>query len=160
MKKKNIILLITFVVCFLIISGVAVVLLSEEQVQIIEEEPAKTAKKSLVDGDMSNVEETLSAQHIYENYRLKALRVAEQGSAYAIIFIIDNISEEVQAHQHISLNFLDSNKKLLNEITVEIPELQPGETKTLYQYGYSSSIYNAFDYTVSKVKEVSIPKSE
>ena len=68
MKKKNKVLLIIFVIAFTILAGAAVLFLSDAPAIGKPEEKAKEAKKALVDGDMSNVEETLSAQHIYNNY--------------------------------------------------------------------------------------------
>lgn len=161
MKNKKSIIIIVFIALVILATGIILLVLGNETPTNKKTPKAKEATLKIVDGDMSNAEETLIEQHIYENYRIKSLRIASQGPFYTVIFIVDNISEQTLEHNHLNLTFLDSNKKHLSEIEIEIPELQPGATQVVSQVGASENAYKkAFDYKISKAKEATIPNKE
>lgn len=123
-------------------------------------EPPKVAKKELVNGHQTNVEKTLQAQVVYKNYRFKSMGVSEQGPYYIVNFIVDNMTNESLEHTHLLITFLDSNKKVLSEATVEIPALLANGTAPVELVGVSSKTYDAFYYKVSPAKEVSLPNKQ
>lgn len=158
MKNKKTIIIVIIIAIIILMSGILLLVFGNETPTNKKMPEAKESIKKLIDGDVSNVEETLNEQHIYKNYRIKSLRVAALGPDYGVIFIIDNISDQTLEHEHLSLTFLDSNKQYISEINVEIPELLPGSSTTIRHYAVGEEIYNkAFDYKISKAKEVTLP---
>ena len=161
MKNKKAIIIIVVMAVIVITAGILLLVFGNETSTNKKTPKAKEATLRTVDGDKSNVEETLVEQHIYENYRIKSLRIASQGPYYTAIFIVDNISGQALEHSHINLAFLDSNKKQIIDINVEIPALPVGGSQYVYYDGLSEKAFNyAFDYKVSKAKEATIPNKE
>ena len=160
-NKKN--LIISIVIILLVILAAILIILGLTHNPIItptkKEEPPKEAKKELVNGHMTNVEQSLTKQVVYENYRFKSLFISEQGPYYVIDFIVDNISSENQEHTHLTFTFLDSNKKVIVEEQIEIPTLVAGQSTTIQHLGASKKIYDAFSYKVSPAKKATLPQN-
>ena len=158
MKNRKIIIGILLIVMAVILivlgtSGIGVI----KTPPVISDEPPKVAEKRVVDGHMTNVEETIRAQVLYENYRFKALGISEQGPYYVVSFLVDNITDQQLEHKHLSFTFLDSNKRVITEVNLQIPELNANETKVVQIPGVSKKAYDAFYYKVSKPKEIKLP---
>lgn len=122
--------------------------------------PPKVAEKVLVNGHQTNVEETLQAQVVYKNYRFKSMGISEQGPYHVANFIVDNMSNDSLEHTHLLITFLDSNKKVISEETVEIPALPAQGTAPVELVGISPKTYDAFYYKVSPAKEASLPNKQ
>ena len=146
-----IVLVLTIISVTLIGLGIYISTTSKK-IPPITEEPPKVAKKAIVDGHMTNIEETIRAQVTYESYRFKSLGISEQGPYYVVEFYVDNMTDKPLEPTTFSFTFLDSNKKQLTEIKIQIPELNAGETKVVESLGGSEKIYDAFYYKVSKEK--------
>ena len=122
---------------------------------------AKVATKGVIDGDQTNVEKTLSAQHSYESYRIKSLRISGEEPYYYVTFIVDNISDQALDHNHLNFTFLDSNKKYISEMEIEIPALPSGGSQTVFAQGTSQKTFDKeFDYKISPAKKASLPEKE
>lgn len=162
MRNKKTILAIVIIALIVIITGVLLIVFKGDEIIPSKKIPeAKEATLKIVDGDMSNAEETLIEQHIYKDYRIKSLRIASQGPFYTVIFMVDNTSDQSLEHTHLTLTFLDSNKQYISEINVEIPELKPGETQFVSQFGVSEKAYKyAFDYKITNAKDATLPNKE
>ena len=153
MKKTTIIIIICS--ALLILRGIGILIFTTSNKIPSEQEP-KVAKKELVDGNTTNIEESLMKQHIYNNYRFKSLQIFETGDFYAIEFIVDNISNEVLEHNHLSFSFLDSNGKLLEEVEIEIPSLDINGSQKVLTFSGTKKIFDAFDYKISPPKQAKL----
>ena len=161
MKNKKSIIIIVVMAVIVITAGILLLVFGNETSTNKKTPKAKEATLKIVDGDMSNAEETLIEQHIYKDYRIKSLRIASQGPFYTVIFMVDNTSDQSLEHTHLTLTFLDSNKQYISEINVEIPELKPGETQFVSQFGVSEKAYKyAFDYKITNAKDATLPSKE
>lgn len=162
MKNKKTVIAIIVLALIVIGTGVLLIVINNDKIQTSKKTPeAKETKKEVVDGDLTNVETTLKEQHIYENYRIKSLAISGGEGYYWLSFTIDNISEQSLDSQKINIAFLDSNKKQLMELNLEIPALPVGGSQYVYYDGLSEKSFNyAFDYKVSKAKEATIPNKE
>ena len=79
MKNKKSIIIIVVMAVIVITAGILLLVFGNETSTNKKTPKAQEATLRTVDGDMSNVEDTLLEQHIYENYRIKSLRIASQG---------------------------------------------------------------------------------
>lgn len=162
MKNKKTIITIIIFALIIIITGVLLLAFNNEKKSSNKkQQAAKETIKEVVNGDMTNIEDTLKKQHIYEDYRIKSLAISGGEGFYILSFTVDNISEKTLDKQKVSIAFLDSNKKQITEVNVEIPALSPGESQYVYYDGLSEKAFNyAFDYKISKAKEVSLPNKK
>lgn len=162
MKNKKIIITIIVLALIVIITGVLLIVFSDDQKPSDKKiKEAQESTKEVVDGDMTNIQESLKKQHIYEDYRIKSLVISGGEGFYMLSFTVDNISEKNLEKQKINIAFLDSNKKQISEVNVEIPALSSGESQYVYYDGLSEKTFNyAFDYKISKAKEASLPNKE
>lgn len=154
MKKTTLIIIICSTI--LILSGTGLLFLTTSEKLPFNQKP-KIAKKELVDGNETNVEESMLKQHIYKNYRLKSMQIFETGDYYAIKFIVDNISNEPLEHEHLNFSFLDSNGKLIGEVEIEIPALVVNDSQTVLTFTGTKAMFDAFDYKISPAKQVKLP---
>lgn len=157
MKKTTIIIIICSAI--LILSGIGLLVFTISPNKPTLSEP-KVAKKELVNGNETNIEESLRKQHIYKNYRIKSMQIFETGDYYAIEFIIDNISNEILEHEHLNFAFLDSNGKLIGEVEIEIPALAINDSQTVLTFNGTKAMFDAFDYKVSPAKQVKLPEKK
>lgn len=150
MKKRILIILFAAASVLLITAGIILQLSGDKTPTTKKEDKDKTAAKAVVNGDMSNIEETLLAQHVFENYRIKGIQLSKVGPYYVFSFTIDNIGETTLEPTHLNIKFLSSSKKVLGEMDVEIPELAAGASTFIEDYTPNEAIYDAFDFVVSK----------
>ena len=162
MKNKKTIVVIIVLALIVIITGILLIIFNDDnQTTNKKTKEAKETTKEVVDGELTNVESSLKKQHIYENYRIKSLAISGGEGFYMLSFTVDNISEQNTEMQKINIAFLDSNKKQITELNVEIPALTVGESKFVYYDGLSEKAFNyAFDYKISKAKTATLPNKE
>lgn len=149
MKKKKLIIILVIASVLLIGAGISLQLLGGKSTSKIEEKD-KVAAKAIVNGDMSNIEETLLKQHIYENYRIKGIQLSKVGPYYIFSFTIDNIGTTNLEHTHLNIKFLSSSNRVLGEMEVAIPELASGASTFVEEQTPNEAIYEAFDFIISE----------
>lgn len=116
----------------------------------------KESKKAVVDGEYSNIEDTLRKQHIYKNYRISNLMVSKQEIFYIVTFQIENIGTEPEDHKHYDFTLLSNTDKVLGIVECEIPELAPGVKETVICQSTNEKIFEAFDYKISSASSKKI----
>ncbi len=152
-KKKT----LALIVILLVVIATAVLLIyiikndNSEEPKNLEKD--RVAEKAVVDGDVSNVEKTLLAQHLFRNYRIKAIRLANQGPYYVFSFTVDNISDVDLKEQNFDVTFLSSAGRVLGSVEVSIPALAKNASDKAYTYTSQKSVFNAFDFRLSDVNE-------
>ena len=150
MKNKKILIIILVIASVLLIgTGISLQLLGGKSTTKTEEKD-KVAAKAIVNGDMSNIEESLLAQHIYENYRIKGIQLSNVGPYYVFSFTVDNIGTTTLEHTHLNIKFLSSSNRVLGEMEVEIPELGAGASAFVEEYTPNEEIYESFDFVISE----------
>lgn len=158
---KKIILIIISCAIILIGAGTITTILIKNDTNKSSDNPTeeieeKESKKDYVNGEYSNIENTLRKQHIYKNYRISDLLVSKQEIFYVVSFQIENIGSTAEEHKHFDFTFLSNSKKVLGIVECEIPELLPNKKETIYCQSVNKKIFEAFDYKISKASTAKI----
>lgn len=123
-----------------------------------QQEEQKESKKAVVDGEYSNIEDSLRKQHIYKNYRISNLMVSKQEIFYIVTFQIENIGTEKEEHKHYDFTLLSNTNKVLGIVECEIPELSPNVKELVVCQSTNEKIFEAFDYKISNASSKKIEK--
>lgn len=116
----------------------------------------KESKKDIVDGEYSNIEDSLRKQHIYKSYRLSNLLISQQEIFYVVSFQVENIGTSTEEHKHYDFTFLSNTEKVLGIVECEIPKLLPNAKETVYCQSRNKKIFEAFDYKISNASSKKI----
>lgn len=155
MKKKginkNIVILFVIAILFIII-GIIIMLVShfnaKTGVKIKGDSPASTR---VIDGDVTNVEESLIKQRIYQNLRFRNIYLKKTGPYIEFSFEVTNLKESYFEGGKLMFTFLSSSGKKIGTVVAIIDHLEVDETK-LISIQTTENIMNAFDFQIKMIE--------
>ncbi len=149
--KKILVIIMLVIGLALIGTGTALQFLGDKEPTdnkpIVEKKSAKTA---IVDGDKTNIEETVTAQHIFDNYRFKTIRITETGPFYNFKATVDNIDTIPSPASRLKLTFLANNKEVLGTVELDVAEI-PASSSTTVSVLINKESFDAFDFKIERV---------
>lgn len=144
-------ILITLAILLMGIGIVMTVMPSQTNSQTEEKEVQKESKKEIVNGDLTNVEESFNKQRTINNYRLKNFILSKQADYYTFKVTVDNISTETIPESTLRITFLASNNDELGSLEITVPSLEPSSSTEVESLTSSAAIFETFDVKIEDI---------